>query len=527
MDHKKAYEVFTDLAQIMSASRNLDYIYTAVTGLIISSMNFHTCAIIMKNEHEKFSVTAVSGLDRAETIELLYKRCSDNCASLINGILEDKKTVVLDTAPECLPASKGNSKTILSPIFCKGKGIGVLIAETDSFSELSLQLIDSISRYASIGIENHILYRESMEEHMELAHKIETLQLMYEIGKEVISNLKTEEIIETVVQMIRRIIPCDGATVALFEPDRNVLYIETSWGTGMDKGATFDKKHLPFFSLMETGKSFYEPDITREFSEYPKLAEWASDKNVFSYFCVPLSVKGSFLGILILSSVRPAWFTDIHLTTAEKIATQVGIALENARLMEDIEEIFIGTVTSLVATIDAKSQWTKGHSMRVAKYTIELGEKIGLKKDALERLQLAAILHDIGKIGTYEAILDKPGKLTAEEADMIRKHPSLGADILMPLKAFRTIIPVMKHHHERYDGTGYPDGLAGDDIPIEARMLALSDVYDAMRSDRPYRRGLSLEEAVRELEAGAATQFDPALVPLFIEVIRRESMQPV
>lgn len=527
MDHKKAYEVFTDLAQIMSASRSIDYIYTAVTGLITSTMNFQTCSIIMKNEREEFSVAAVSGMDRTKTIELLYRRCTDNCASLITGVLENKTTVAVDAPTECLPESKNNSKIILSPIFFKGKGIGALIAETDSYSELSLQLIDCISKYASIGIENHLLYRESMEEHMELAHEIETLQLMYEIGKEVISNLKTEDIIETVVQMIRRIIPCDGATVALFDPGRSALYVETSWGTGMDKGTALEKKHLPFFSLMETGKSFYQQDITHEFSKYPRLAEWASDKNVFSYFCVPLSVKGSFLGILILSSVRPAWFTNIHLTTTEKIATQVGIALENARLMEDIEEIFIGTVTSLVATIDAKSQWTKGHSLRVANYTVNLGEKLGLKKDALDKLQLAAILHDIGKIGTYEAILDKPGNLTPEELDMIHKHPSLGADILMPLKAFRSIIPIMKHHHERYDGAGYPDGLAGDDIPIEARMLAVSDVYDAMRSDRPYRHGLSLEEAIRELEAGAGTQFDPVLVPLFIELISRESMQSV
>lgn len=527
MDHKKAYEVFTDLAQIMSASKSIDYIYTAVTALITSSLNFKTCTIIMKNEHDEFSVAAVSGLDRAKTIEVLYKSCSDNCASFITGILENKATVAVDELPEGIDTASRNSKAIVSPIICKGNGVGLLIAEADSFDELSIQAIHSISGYASLGIENQILYRKSMEEHMELVHEIETLQLMYEIGKEVISNLKTEEIIETVVQMIRRIIPCDGAAVALFDPERNVLYIETSWGTGMDKGTTFDKSHLPFFSLMETGKSFYEHDITREFRTYPKLAEWAGDKNVFSYFCVPLSVKGSFLGILILSSVRPAWFTNIHLKTTEKIATQVGIALDNARLMENIEEIFIGTVTSLVATIDAKSQWTKGHSLRVANYTVKLGESLGLKKEALERLQLAAILHDIGKIGTYEVILDKPGKLTPEELDMIRKHASVGADILMPLKAFRAIIPIMKHHHERYDGAGYPDGLAGEDIPIEARMLALSDVYDAMRSDRPYRHGLSLEEAIRELEAGAGTQFDPTLVPLFIEVITRESRQPV
>jgi putative nucleotidyltransferase with HDIG domain len=132
---------------------------------------------------------------------------------------------------------------------------------------------------------------------------------------------------------------------------------------------------------------------------------------------------------------------------------------------------------------------------------------------------LAAILHDIGKIGTYEAILDKPGELTAEEIKMIRRHPAQGADILSPLRAMREIIPIIKHHHERYDGSGYPDGLAGDEIPFEARILAIADVYAAMRSDRPYRARLTHKAAVKELKGGAGTQFDPMLVDLFLDIL--------
>ncbi|OGW20129.1 MAG: hypothetical protein A2077_00870 [Nitrospirae bacterium GWC2_46_6] len=189
--------------------------------------------------------------------------------------------------------------------------------------------------------------------------------------------------------------------------------------------------------------------------------------------------------------------------------------------MEDLEEVFMGTIKSLIAAIDAKSQWTKGHSDRVVNYSYKIGEKLRLNKDTMERLQLAAILHDVGKIGTYEAVLDKAGKLTPEEMEMIRKHPAQGAEILMPLKGLRNIIPIMKHHHERYDGTGYPDGLAGDDIPLEARILALADVYDAMKSDRPYREGLTKEAAMEELKNGAGTQFDPALVRVFTDILNQ------
>jgi putative nucleotidyltransferase with HDIG domain len=475
----------------------------------------------MKGEDEGFSIVAISGIDRDSALEFLHVRCTEDGISFIKNFLKNKDTVAVCGMPEGLGVSSSKAKVIVSPIISKGRGVGVLIAESDSFNDADVQLVDAIVRYTSVGIENQTLYREGMEKHVKLVHEIETLQIMHEIGKEILSNLKTENIVETVVQMIRRIIPCDGATIALFDGSKNVFEVITSWGTGMDKGKEIGRYDTPFFTILESRKPFYQHDITLDFREYPKQADWVGEKNVFSYFCAPLGVKGDFFGVLILSSVRPAWFTNVHITTAEKIATQVGIALENAQLLEDIEEIFLGTVKSLVSAIDAKSKWTKGHSERVANYAVRLAERLGLKRDGIEKLQLAAILHDIGKIGTYEAILDKPGGLTSEEVDMIRKHPSQGTDILIPLKSLRDIIPVMKHHHERYDGSGYPDGIAGDDIPLEARILAVADVYDAITTDRPYRIAITPEAAIEELRKGAGTQFDPTLVRLFIDILNQ------
>jgi putative nucleotidyltransferase with HDIG domain len=512
-------EVFFELSRIVGDSKAIEDMCSAVTGLVTSLLHFQRCIIVMKGEYEEFNIVAISGNHRAKILESLYARCTEDSTSFIKDVLKNKDTIAICGIPEELGVSSSKAKAIVSPITSRGKGVGVLLAESADLDDSDIQFIDAITKYFSLGIENQILYREGIENRVELVHEIETLQLMYEIGKEILANLKTEEIVETVVQMIRRVIPCDGATAALFEGAKDVFRVITSWGTGIDKGVEIGKDDTPFYTVSKSGKSFYQHDITLDFREYPKQAEWTSEKNVISYFCVPISVKGDFLGVLILSSVRPAWFTKIHITTAEKVATQVGIALENARLMEDIEEIFLGTVTSLVSAIDAKSRWTKGHSLRVADYAMKLGSRVGLKKDTLEKLQLAAILHDIGKIGTYEAILDKPGDLTSEEVELIHKHPSQGAEILMPLKSLRDIIPIMKHHHERYDGSGYPDGLAGDDIPLEARILAVADVYDAITADRPYRSAMTSEKAVEEMKSGAGTQFDPTLVRLFVDIL--------
>lgn len=184
--------------------------------------------------------------------------------------------------------------------------------------------------------------------------------------------------------------------------------------------------------------------------------------------------------------------------------------------VDELDRLFRGTITALAAAVDAKSPWTRGHSERVTSYSLAVGAELGLPETDLRTLELAALLHDIGKIGTYEAILDKAGKLTEEELKIIRQHPSKGAEILSPIKQLKGIVPLVKGHHESYDGSGYPDGLKGEKIPIMARILAVCDSYDAMAADRPYRKGRNKGESVAELKRCAGTQFDPEVVNTFV-----------
>lgn len=183
---------------------------------------------------------------------------------------------------------------------------------------------------------------------------------------------------------------------------------------------------------------------------------------------------------------------------------------------EELHELFLAALESLASAIEAKSPWTRGHSERVADYAQKIGQSLGLAEEELEKLRIAALLHDIGKIGTYDNILEKPGKLTGAEYETIKQHPGKGAEMLAPIKQLHDIIPWIRGHHERYDGAGYPDGLKGDDIPFQARILAIADTFDAMTAERPYRTTPGKSQAREEIERQSGTQFDAKVVEAFL-----------
>jgi putative nucleotidyltransferase with HDIG domain len=188
---------------------------------------------------------------------------------------------------------------------------------------------------------------------------------------------------------------------------------------------------------------------------------------------------------------------------------------------KELKKLYDGLILSFVNALDAKSPWTKGHSERVANYAIATAKEIGLKEKDIETLRTAALLHDIGKIGTYEVILDKPERLSIEELAIVKMHPVKGEEILSPISQLKDIFPIIRSHHERMDGEGYPDGLKGDEIPLLSRIIAAADSFDSMISERPYRLKLSIEDAVSEIKKCSGTQFDPQVVEAFSKAIKK------
>ena len=194
------------------------------------------------------------------------------------------------------------------------------------------------------------------------------------------------------------------------------------------------------------------------------------------------------------------------------------MALENARLYSSLKDYYLNVLQSLAAALEAKDVYTRGHSVRVARLARACARALGLGAGEQEQVYLAALLHDVGKIGVAESILLKPGPLSAAEWEEVRGHPVVGARILEPARFPAAVVAAVRHHHEDYGGGGYPDGLAGEEIPLLARIIRVADAYDAMTSARPYRRGLTAEEAIEELRRGTGRQFDPRVVEAFLRI---------
>ena len=239
----------------------------------------------------------------------------------------------------------------------------------------------------------------------------------------------------------------------------------------------------------------------------------------------PLIVKGRPEGVIILGEAR-LWdrepFSKEKITLCQTLINQSAIAIENAENYTSLHNLFLDTTTALSSAIDAKSHWTMGHSERMTMHAMRIGQQLSLDADSLDLLRIGCTLHDIGKIATYEQILNKVEPLTDEEIKTIQQHPIKGEAILKSIHKFKSILPIVRSHHEKYDGTGYPDGLKGDDIPLLARIAALADTYDAMTADRPYRKGCSHARAIDEIKRCSGTQFDPEIAAAFVTILEND-----
>lgn len=253
------------------------------------------------------------------------------------------------------------------------------------------------------------------------------------------------------------------------------------------------------------------------------------DSSLRSLMAVPLETESRVIGVLVLMHLHRGQdnhlieYNENHRSTVMAFAGQAALILDNTRLKIEYgrRDLYLKTITALTSAIDAKDTYTRNHSRNVARYAVALGEGLGLSSEELMNINYGAILHDIGKIGIPEVILNKPGRLAPDEFESIKMHPTIGVNILAPIDFLGEAVNIVRHHHERYDGRGYPDGLKGESIPYAARIVGIADAWDAMRSHRSYRRALTVEAAARELQEGSGGQFDGSMVNVFIDIINK------
>jgi putative nucleotidyltransferase with HDIG domain len=242
--------------------------------------------------------------------------------------------------------------------------------------------------------------------------------------------------------------------------------------------------------------------------------------------CHSIHVKGRFIGVLLLGErVHGNGFTQLDMEMLASLSSSAGIAIENARLYNELQETYLATIKAFVNTIEAKDPYTRGHTERVAEYATAIAEGMGLSPEEVETIRFGAILHDIGKLGVYEQILWKPTALDEDEWKIVKSHPETGASILGGIRFLEKAIDIVRHHHERLDGKGYPDGLKDNQLSLNARIACVADSFDAMTSDRPYRDALPVEEAIAQMEKKSGTQFDPRVTQAFARLLREGNVK--
>ena len=359
-----------------------------------------------------------------------------------------------------------------------------------------------------------------------LQHKIKRLETLIDTSMVFSGILDIDELLDTVMQKAEEVMDAEASSVFRIDERRKDLYFITARG---EKGKEAKEIRVPMGKgivgwVAKHGKPLLVPDVRKDrrwFRGVDEKTKWVTR----SIVAVPLIVKGKVIGVAeVLNKKRGRHFDKGDLELFAALGNQIAIAVENASLYSDLDNLFLSSIRAIVEAVDAKDPYTRGHSGRVVEYALMIGRAVTHNKDKLKEIEISSILHDVGKIGIPDRILGKPGRLTRREERYMERHPEFSAAIIEPIEMLKKLTANILHHHERLDGHGYPSGLKDKEIPFVARIICVADAFDAMTTDRPYRRRKSRRAAFQELKRHSGTQFDERLVGILIREIKKQQL---
>jgi putative nucleotidyltransferase with HDIG domain len=348
--------------------------------------------------------------------------------------------------------------------------------------------------------------------------EIDCLRSLHDISKAINSTLEIDEVVDEVLSKTSALMGSEEVIILLLETNKTVLTVHSYLAPEerepqvklFNRVRSFDHCLVHKGRVISLREIVPEDDYCRYLEKMPQLADM-----VFA----PLEIKGEPYGLIgVLNGKKN--FSEIELEVFCSLGSQAAIAIEHANLYKRLKGTFLHTAEALAEAINSRDPYTGGHTRRVKEYCEKIASALEMDEEEREDLRLAAILHDIGKIGIDDGILRKKDVLSGEEELLMRKHPEIGARILSHVEEMRGVIPGVLCHHERFDGLGYPEGLKGDEIPLHARIIAIADTFDTITTNRPYKDAIDLAAASGELVKNSDTQFDPSLIKVFCEVIK-------
>jgi len=506
--------IIFQINKAISTILDIEILLPKIINHIASVMHIEKASLLLLNDSNQLEIKAAIGLEEdiiSNTRIALGQGISGMVAQSGHPLLIQD----LENNPKYKSKFKKHFKTnsILSvPLTVHGKTIGVINVNDKknggNFTNDDLNLLETIAIQVASAISNARLYEKTRKNLQEFA-------AVNSLGYKLNSSLEHEIIINQFLKECSNIFVSESNYFAKFDTSGN--NIEEIYKNNTKNNEKTEKLIFEYCNTIRC------VNIVSDTRKEKSLSRYSKNSKGFSLISTPIIFKNNLLGLVVikrnLKNSKP--FNNENLRFLCTLSSQFASSLQNANLYSELIDLYLTTIQSLAAAIDAKDPYTHGHSQRVSEFSVMIAKELSCSDEETEIIKHTALLHDIGKIGIPEKILLKPGKLTDDEYHQIMKHPELGTEIIKQIKYLDKVRICLKHHHEKFDGTGYPNGISGEDIPLGARIISVADTFDAMTSDRPYRKGCTTEQALNELIKYSNSQFDPIIVNAFVKAIKK------
>jgi diguanylate cyclase (GGDEF)-like protein len=483
-----------------------------------SLIDYHNCRVSVVEGDDVIPIAFV-GQFTSETQEPLEILACKVGQGITGRVAETGESLLIADAANCefarvLPGTDAiDESQVVVPLTYGTRVVGIIVISKlglNQFDDDDVRLLEVLAGHAAVALENAGLYEAARRE-------AERATALLEFSRQLSTAEGMDEVVDRIVERTAQTLGSPRASVWFQETTGGELMVRATHGYSELDNGRLARMHFDH----EAAADFFsakEPFVVTD--EQRSAIEGANQVGAAAPFAIaPLTLDGGRLGCIAVAAPEEIGFSERHLRLLAGVAHQAKLALTNAGNFQSLEKTFLETVEALANALEANDEYTSSHARWITDLALKVGEGLGLDTRSLKRLELGALFHDIGKIGIPEAILSKPGPLTTEEREVVERHPELGERIIAPIDRLEEVRPIVRHCHERYDGTGYPDCKHGEQIPIESRIILVCDAYHAMTTDRPYRKRLPKEEALRRLDEGAGTQFDPAVVDVCTRVL--------
>lgn len=501
-------ETLYSLTELLSAESDRFQMLRTMVDKVAGITGLARCTLLLFEEDGRLEPAASNFTDSMERL----RRLPEGSLAALACLVEAGQPAVLERAgpvSEELAAvleGYGTPTVLVVPLAGDDDRHGVLLLDqgrAGEFSDEQVELAAAAAGRAAVAIEKGGLLQE-------METRLKHMAAIGIVARALPSYLDPKEQLHSLLEIATAIVKAKSGVIMM--PEDMFGRLEVEERIGLEGGSDLDT------ALVEVSRAVYEsgePLLLKPGEEDPRFIGLGK----LACITAPLKVRDKTVGVIGVAAGDGERYTEDDLELFENFAAQAAVSIENTQLYERLQDTYLGAIGSLAAAIEARDPYTVGHSARVTQYAVAIAEKLDLPAEQVEELRLAGLLHDLGKIGVPDSILNKPGRLTEEEYSAIKMHPALSMRIIEPLPHLGSIIPIIYHHHEHFDGSGYTEGRAGEKIPLGARIISVADAFEAMTSDRPYRTALSREEAVAELRRNAGSQFDPGVVTAFIELL--------